>query len=158
MFWTVGRGIGIIALGVAVVAALVLVIPRLRVGVRQRAATSERRARRAAAAGGLLAWALAPFWAVPTGIDRYDGYENPTFAYIAQEAYERAWMHHDNPIMRLAFPAARVRRVWRDPGHCPPGEPGGREPYADWRAEVRYYTYFGIPGSLLRVSCGGWAW
>jgi hypothetical protein len=67
-------------------------------------------------------------------------------------------MHNDNPLGRLALPAARVQRVWHEPGHCPRGEPGGSEPYAAWRAEVRYFTYFGIPGPRLQVRCGGWAW
>jgi hypothetical protein len=109
-------------------------------------------------AGGVIAWALAPFWAVSDGVGRFDRRADPTYAHVAQLAYQDAWTHNDNPIARLALPAARVQRVWRDPGHCPAGWPGGNEPYADWRADVRFYTYFGIPGPLLRVTCGGWSW
>jgi hypothetical protein len=150
MFWDVGRLVAFLALGVAVVASIAVVLPR--------AAAWGRRARVTALLSGLCAWALAPFWAIPDGIAGFDRHPDPTYAYVAQQAYNDAWMHNDNPIARLALPAVRVVRVWRDPGHCPPSEPGGREPYADWRAEVRFYTYFGIPGPLLRVTCGGWAW
>ncbi len=150
MFWVVGRFVGVLAVGVAVGASLVLILPR---------ATAWRpRARITALVSGLGAWGLAPFWAISDGIGRLDRHPDPTYAFIAQQAYNDAWMHHDNPIQRVAMPAVRVRRVWRDPGHCPRDEPGGREPYADWRAEVRFYTYFGIPGPLLHVTCGGWAW
>ncbi|MFN2564695.1 MAG: hypothetical protein ABR499_06740 [Gemmatimonadaceae bacterium] len=159
MIWSVGRAVGMTAFAIAIGASLVLVLPPTWfAGAAGRATTWRRRARWTALVSGLVGWALAPFWAIRTGIEPFDRYADPAYAYIAQEAYQAAWMHNDNPVTRLALPAARVRRVWRDPAHCPPGEPGGREPYADWRAEVRYYTYFGIPGPLLRVSCGGWAW
>ena len=150
MFWSVGQFVGLVALAIAVGASLVLLVPR--------AAAWRGRVRMTALVGGLVAWALAPFWAIPDGIGRFDRHPDPTYAYVAQKAYYDAWMHHDNPIQRVAMPGVRVRHVWRDPGHCPRSDPGGREPYADWRAEVRFYTYFGIPGPLLSVACGGWAW
>jgi hypothetical protein len=149
MFWTAGRFFGVLAVAVAVGASLVLMLPR---------AAAWRRARMTALASGIGAWALAPFWAISDGIERLDRHPDPTYAYVGQQAYHDAWMHHDNPIQRVAMPAVRVSRVWRDPGHCPQDDPGGREPYADWRAEVRFYTYFGIPGPVLSVTCGGWAW
>ena len=150
MLWELGRSIGIAAAIGAAAAALLLLIPR--------AAASRRRVRALAFAGWLGGWALAPFWAISDGIERFDREADPAYAFVAQQAYHDAWMHNDNPIARIALPAVRVRRVWRDPGHCPGGQPGAQEPYADWRAEVRFYTYFGIPGPLLRVTCGGWAW
>jgi hypothetical protein len=150
MFWSVGRVLGVLAVSVAVGASLVLILPRT--------AARQRRARMTALVSGLVAWALAPFWAISDGIGRFDRHADPTYAYVAQQAYHDAWMHNDSPIARVAMPAARVRHVWRDPGHCSQDEPGGRQAYADWRAEVRFYTYFGIPGPVLRVTCGGWAW
>jgi hypothetical protein len=159
MFWNAGRFVGTLAITTAVVASIVFALPpSWLTGPDERARRWKQRARLTAIGAGLLAWGLAPFWAIPTGIERYDEYDDPTFAYIGQKAYEAAWMHNDNPITRVALPAVRVRRVWRDPGHCPPNEPGGREPYADWRADARFYTYFGIPGPRLQVTCGGWAW
>jgi hypothetical protein len=150
MFWSIGRFIGGLAITVAAGASIVLMLPR--------AGPWRRSARLTALVSGVGAWALAPFWAIPDGIGRFDRHPDPTYAYVAQQAYNDAWMHHDSPIQRVAMPAVRVRRVWRDPGHCPRDEPGGREPYADWRAEVQFYTYFGLPGPLVRVTCGGWAW
>jgi hypothetical protein len=159
MIWRVGQWVGLAAAAVAVGAAVVVLLPRTWLpGTAGETRIWRHRARRTALLGGTAAWFLAPFWAIPTGIDRFDRYADPTYAWIAQKAYDAAWMHNDNPILRLGLPATRVGRVWREPGHCPINEPGGREPYADWRAEVRFYTYFGIPGPRLRVSCGGWAW
>ena len=149
-FWSVGRTIGFLAIAVAIVAAIVMLLPS--------AGPWRARARAVTLGAGIAAWALVPFWAISDGIERFDRHADPTYAYIAQQAYQDAWIHNDNPIARLAMPAVRIQRVWRDPGHCPSGEPGGREPYADWRAEVRFYSYFGIPGPVLRVSCGGWSW
>ena len=34
---------------------------------------------------------------------------------------------------------------------------GGREPYADYRAEVRTVGWFGLPGPTVHVRCGGWS-
>ena len=105
-----------------------------------------------------LAWFLVPFWLISSGVARFERNPDLAIGRVAAAAYEAAWMRNDNPIGRMLMPAARVRRVWRDPGHCAPSEPGGREPYADYRAEVRFYTYFGIPAKVVHVTCGGWAW
>lgn len=102
----------------------------------------------------IVGWASAPFWLIPNGIHSFDGAARQ----VAGEAHQAAWSHNDNPLGRLAFPAARVQRVWREPGHCRRGEPGGLEPFADWRAEVRFFSYFAIPGPVVHVRCGGWAW
>jgi hypothetical protein len=107
-------------------------------------------------AGG--AWFLAPLWLIPSGGGEFRNHPDSAIREVAAAAHQAARMHNDNPIGRLLFPAARVTRVWRDPGHCPATEPGGREPHADYRAEVRLYTYFGVPGKTLQVTCGGWAW
>jgi hypothetical protein len=150
MVWSVGRTVGVVAMVVAAGAAVVLLLP-------YRGAW-RRRGRTIAVSAGVAAWGLAPFWAISDGVGRFDQHRDPTYAYVAQQAYQAALMHNDNPLARLALPAVRVQRVWRDPGHCPSAEPGGREPHADWRADVRFFTYFGLPGPMLRVTCGGWAW
>lgn len=117
-----------------------------------------RPARRAAllALPALLAVGYAvPRWLIPSGVGRWDA--DPPAAAAARAALAAVWTLNDNPLGRLLVPGARVTRVWRDPGHCPPGDPGGREPTADWRAEARTYAWFGIPGPVVAVSCGGWA-
>lgn len=101
----------------------------------------------------LCAGAAVPFWLVSNGVDEYSG----DARYVARQAYRAAWEWNDNPIGRALTPAARVQKVWRDPGHCI-GQPGAHTPYADWRAEVRYVTYFGIPAGKINVTCGGWAY
>src|SRR5687768_11679410 len=95
------------------------------------------------------AWFLAPLWLVSSGIDEFRRNPDPAIGAVAVAAHQAAWIHNDNPIGRLLTPAAKVKRVWRDAGHCPPSDPGGREPFADYRAEVQFYTYFGIPAGTL---------
>lgn len=97
----------------------------------------------------------APRWLIPTGVPPYA--RDPQAATVAHAALDAVRMLNDNPIGRLMFPSARVTRVWRDPAHCAPGEPGGREPTADYRAEVEALGWFGIPGRSFTVTCGGWA-
>ncbi len=106
----------------------------------------------------LFAWFLAPFWAIPTGENSFASHPDPAMGAVAASAMQAASIHNDNPIGRLLLPAPRVVRVWKDPGRCPATDPGGQEPFADYRAGVRFHTYFGIPVKTLRVTCGGWAW
>jgi hypothetical protein len=103
----------------------------------------------------LLGFAI-PRWLIATGVARYA--DDPLATAVAEAAYAAVWALNDNPLGRLALPGARVTRVWREPGHCPPGEPGGREPAADYRAEVQPYGWFGIPGPRVEVTCGGWSY
>lgn len=97
-----------------------------------------------------------PRWWISTGLARFAA--DPQMATVARAAYDGVWTLNDNPLGRLAFPGARVHRVWRDPGHCSPTEPGGREPTADYRAEAQAYSWFGIPGPRVEVTCGGWSY
>ncbi len=102
----------------------------------------------------VFAWSL-PLWLLDDGVNQYQ--HDPTMYAVAQRAVQDAWMHNDNPIGRLLMPAARVVSVTKVPGHCPSG-PGADQPYAEYRARVRYYTVFAIPAATLYVSCGGWRW
>ncbi len=149
MFWSIWRTVGFLAFAVAVGAATAMVLP---------SAPWQARARSVTLGAGILAWALVPFWAISDGIQRFDLHADPTYAYVAQQAYQAAWFHNDNPISRVAMPAARVERVWPDSERCMVSHPRGDEPFDGWRAEVRFYSYFGVPGPLLRVSCSGWSW
>ena len=80
---------------------------------------------------------------------------SPVEAAVAQQSYEATWALNTHTLGRLLYPGVRVVRVWRDPGHCAPNEPGGGEPAADYRAEVRAFSWFGIPGPTVEVTCGG---
>jgi hypothetical protein len=102
----------------------------------------------------LLAGYAVPRWVVGSGLGRYAA--DPAAAAVASTAYEQVRALNDNPIGRVLFPGARVRRVWRAPGHCRASEPGGRRPHADYRAEVRMVGWFGVPGPAVDVTCGGW--
>jgi hypothetical protein len=104
---------------------------------------------------GLIGFAI-PRWLIRTGVARFAG--DPLAAAVARATYDAVWALNDNPLGRLALPGARVLRVWRDPGHCPPGEPGGREPTAAYRGEAQTYGWFGIPGPRVAVTCGGWSY
>ena len=110
-------------------------------------------------AGGLLLLLLAG-WLIPRHLisDGVDRFSDPARRAVAGRAVEAAWLLQDNPIARAAAPGARVVEVRADPGHCSPAEPGGREPYADYRARVRYHTFFGLPAGTVYVRCGGWSW
>jgi hypothetical protein len=118
-----------------------------------RARPPRRRALVAALPLLLLAGYAVPRWLIPSGVERWRA--DPLAAAVARDAYAAVWALNDNPLGRLLVPGARVTRVWRDPGHCPPGEPGGREPTADWRAEARTHGWFGVPGPTVEVTCGG---
>lgn len=102
----------------------------------------------------LIGWFL-PRWLVNDGTARYRN--DAAMHSVAQRAYADAWMHNDNPIGRLLTPAARVVSVTQVPSHCPWG-PGSDQPYADYQAQVRFYTVFAIPAGTLYGTCGGWRW
>ena len=103
----------------------------------------------------LIGW-LVPRLLIRDGVDLFTS--DPVAHLVAQEALSGAWQLQDNPLARLLTPAARVVQVWRDPGHCPLSEPGGKERYAAWRARVRLYTFFALPAGTIHVTCGGWHW
>lgn len=99
---------------------------------------------------------LIPRLLIPDGVDRFRD-DRATYVVVA-EAYEAAWLLNDNPVVRLLLPAARVTEVKYEPGSCPVGEPGSDSPYAQYKARVRFYTFFAIPGPSIVVTCGGWRW
>jgi hypothetical protein len=103
-------------------------------------------------------WFLAPLWLIGSGVEGFDRGPDPRAAAMAHEAQMAAWMHNDNPIGRVLWPAARVERVWWEPGHCPSPGPGADGWLAAYRAQVRFYSFFAIPGPVLDVTCGGWSW
>ena len=93
---------------------------------------------------------------ISDGVDRFR--DDRARYVVAAEAYEAAWLLNDHPAARILFPAARVTEVKYEPGSCPEGEPGSDSPYAQYRARVRFYTFFAIPGPSVVVTCGGWRW
>lgn len=103
----------------------------------------------------LVGWSI-PRFLIRDGVDRFAG--DPVTHAVAEGALSGAWQLQDSPFARLVTPAARVVEVWRDPGHCPGSEPGGREAHAGYRASVRLYTFFGLPAGTIHVTCGGWHW
>lgn len=99
---------------------------------------------------------LIPRLLISDGVDRYR--DDRARYVVAAEAYEAAWLFNDNPVGRVLLPAARVTEVKYEPGSCPEGEPGSDSSYAQYRARVRFYTLFAIPGPSMIVTCGGWRW
>jgi hypothetical protein len=99
---------------------------------------------------------LIPRLLVSDGVERFR--DDRARYVVAAEAYEAAWLLNDNPVARLLLPVARVSEVRHEPGSCPAGEPGSDSPYAQYRARVRFYTLFAIPGPSVVVTCGGWRW
>jgi hypothetical protein len=115
-----------------------------------------RRFRDVAIGVALVIIALGAPHLVRDGIERYaPGSQELAVAY---RAYQGAWTLNDNPVARVLLPVARVSRVWREPGHCALNEPRPRGEAADFRAEVRFYSLFGVPGPVVHVRCGGWAY
>jgi len=90
------------------------------------------------------------------GVERYQ--RDPLAYATAAEAYQNAGMLLDNPAVRALLRSRRVTRVWRDPGHCTMIRP--QEAQSQYRATVRTYTWFGLPGPAVDAECGGWyvAW
>lgn len=112
--------------------------------------TSRRRIALLAAPLVLLLGSAIPRLLIPAG----DLHADPMARATAQDALESARQLNDNPLGRLLVPGMRVTRVWREPGHCRDPHPPG--PQADYRAEVRSYAWFGIPGPRIEAQCGGW--
>lgn len=112
----------------------------------------------ASAATALLLFVgwYVPRRVVSNGIDRFAG--DRAAHLVAQEAYYGAWMLRDNLVLRGLTPAVRVVEVKLVPGHCPAGDPGSDEPYADYQARVQFYTLFAIPAGVVYITCGGRHW
>jgi hypothetical protein len=62
----------------------------------------------------------------------------------------------DRGVGRILFPVHIVTRIHNDAGYCTDPNPG--LPLASYGADVVALTWFGIPGSRIDVSCGGWKW
>lgn len=114
-------------------------------------------------------------WRVDDGIDRFR--ENPLALTVARRAYVMAQVHRDNIFQRLLSPVATVVAVKRFAGHCldpvsevrqapasnrpgmPALMPGPAQPDAaalrEYKAQVRFYTFFAVPVADVSVSCGG---
>lgn len=77
---------------------------------------------------------------------------------IAEQAEAAALAAVEHPISRLLTPHRVVTDIWRDPSHCAADEPGGSSPEAAYRATVRFFGWFAIPGPVVFVRCGGASW
>ena len=107
------------------------------------------------AAVGVAALLLVALLSPARRGDGVERYRSDPFAYAtAVEAYRNAGMLLDHPGTRLFVRARRVTRVWRDPGHCTQIRPN--EVQSQYRATVRTYTWFGLPGPAVDAECGGW--
>jgi hypothetical protein len=100
-----------------------------------------------------LAGLLIPRYLIRNGVEDYR--DDPLAYATATDAYQGAHSMH-RKLGAIVLPGARVRRVWRDLAHCR-SRPKPDGPQADYRAEVRMYTWFGIPGPIVQAQCGGWA-
>ncbi len=65
---------------------------------------------------------------------------------MAEQAEAAALAAAKHPLNRLFMPHRAVTDIWRDPGHCAADEPGGSGPDAAYRATVRSFGWFAIPG------------
>jgi hypothetical protein len=97
-----------------------------------------------------VAGMLIPRFLIHDGVDNFR--DDPLAYATATDAYKGA-QQMNHRVGKLLLPGARVRRVWREPGHCTATSANG--PQADYRAEVRMYTWFGIPGPVVQARCGG---
>ncbi len=93
-------------------------------------------------------------YAVSNGIP--DFRHTPIQYRVAMNALQDYWFLNRNSRLTVVAPNVRVTRVWSDPGHC--NDPRVHDQTADYRAEVRRVGWFGIPGRVLDVSCGGRQW
>lgn len=72
---------------------------------------------------------------------------------VAMNALQAYWSLNRDRAFGLMSTQARVTRVWVEKGHC--NDPRATGETADYRAEVRGVSWFGIPGRTLDVFCGG---
>lgn len=95
-----------------------------------------------------------PYTADP-GISKFRN--DPTQYQIAQRIVHDYWVLNHNPLTRLLIPGYKVVRIWLKPGNCR-GRPTNS--VADYRAQVRRLTWFGIRDGTIDVTCGGdsWSW
>ena len=100
----------------------------------------------------LLLGFLVPPHVIPSGVGRHR--DDPLAHATAADAHAMAGQLLDNPLSRIPVRARRVTRVWRDPGHC--RDPRPSEAQGEYRAMVRLFTWFGLPGPTVNVTCGGW--
>ena len=82
--------------------------------------------------------------------------DDPTLYRVAVSALQGYWTLNRHPIAQIVAPGARVIRVWVEPGHCHDLRASGES--ANYRAEVQGLSWFGIPGSIVDVTCGGMSW
>lgn len=106
---------------------------------------------------GILILAVAGFLVPQTmdnGVRKFR--DDPTQYRVAVNALQGYWTLNHDPVARLLTPGARVKRVWVDPDHC--NDPRATDVSANYRAEVQGLSWFGIPGQIVDVSCGGFRW
>ena len=93
-------------------------------------------------------------YAMDNGIARFR--RDPVQYRVAMAALQDYWALNRAGASGLMTPGARVTRVWLDQGHCHDARAGGET--SDYRAEVRGISWFGTPGPIIDVSCGGLQW
>ena len=89
---------------------------------------------------------------ISSGVERHRA--DPLAHATAVDAHAIVGVMLSNPLSRIAIRATRVTRVWRDPGHC--RDPRPNEAQGEYRATVRLFMWFGLPGPTMNVTCGGW--
>ena len=94
---------------------------------------------------------VAAPYAVDNGIAQFR--RDPVQYRVAMNALQDYWALNRRGVTGLTNAHARVTRVWIDKGHC--NDPRATGETADYRAEVRGVSWFGIPGRTLDVFCGG---
>ena len=82
--------------------------------------------------------------------------DDPTLYRVAVSALQGYWTLNRDPISQLVAPGARVERVWVEPGHCRDARASGES--ANYRATVQGLWWYGIPGPIVDVTCGGMSW
>jgi hypothetical protein len=93
-------------------------------------------------------------YATDNGVAKFR--DDPIQYKVAVNALQGYWTLNRNPIAQIVTPGARVKRVWVQPGHC--HDPRASDASADYRAEVQGLSWFGIPGPIVDVVCGGKQW
>jgi hypothetical protein len=82
--------------------------------------------------------------------------DDPTLYRVAVGALQAFWTLNRDTMARVRTPGATVRRVWLEQGHCHDARANGES--KDYRAEVKGLGWFGIPGPIVDVTCGGMSW